>query len=182
MTATLRFIDAATDAWQPAPADEAAPAPAAHRVLSFAQWQAVRDTWPAGLAVGVSMPNDVDIEQLVADLPRLSLVQLQFPKWVDGRAYTQARLLRARYRFAGEVRATGDVVVDMAPLLHRTGFDSVVLRAGQRVESAQRALGFFGAGRPDGLGHYQGDVLEPRPHFVRVPASSVPSVPSPEVA
>ena len=42
----------------------------------------------------------------------IGLVVLQFPKWVDGRAYTQARLLRARYRFRGEVRATGDVLVD----------------------------------------------------------------------
>lgn len=168
MTAAApRFIDAATDPWTAAPADDAAPAPVSHRVLSFAQWQAVRDTWPADLPVGVAFPHDADIEQLVDDLPRLSLVALAFPKWVDGRAYSQARLLRARYRFGGEVRATGDVVVDMAPLLHRTGFDAIVLKAGQRVESAQRALGFFPRG------HYQGDVQEPRPWFVR---GSIPEI------
>ena len=82
----------------------------------------MRDTWPAGLAVGVSLANTVDIETLAGDLPRFGLVVLHFPKWVDGRAYTQARLLRARYRFRGEVRATGDVLVDMVPLLARTGF------------------------------------------------------------
>ena len=48
------------------------------------------------LPVGVLVPNDADIEQLHADLPRLALIALQFPKWTDGRAYSQARLLRAR--------------------------------------------------------------------------------------
>jgi len=181
MNPVLQFIDPAADRWTAAPADEAAPAPAAQRLLTLAQWLAVRDTWPADLPVGVTLSNDADVEDLVDELPRLALVALQFPKWVDGRAYSQARLLRARYRFRGEIRATGDVVVDMAPLLHRTGFDAVVLRAGQRVESAQRALGFFGAGREGGLGHYQGDVLEPRPRFSRV-APAATARPTPEVA
>ena len=70
-------------------------------------------------------------------------------------------MLRARLRYAGEVRATGDVVVDMLPLLQRSGFDAVVLREGQRQASAERALGFFPAG------HYQGDVVQPQPHFAR---------------
>jgi len=68
---------------------------------------------------------------------------LQFPKWVDGRAYTQARLLRRRYRFAGEVRAIGDVLVDMVLLLQRTGFDAAVLRRDQSLDAADRALMFF---------------------------------------
>ncbi len=178
MTDTLDFLDA-TDPWTAAPADAAAPAPAAHLLLTLAQWHAVRDTWPEQLPVGVTFPNDADIEDLQADLPRLAVVALAFPKWVDGRAYSQARLLRARYRFRGQVRATGDVVVDMAPLLQRTGFDAAVLRAGERVETARRALGFF----PDG--HYQGDVREPRPLFARRGAgagSSAPVRSIPEVA
>ena len=84
--------------------------------------------------------NDQDVEGVAQDLPRLSLVALHFPKWVDGRAYSQARLLRARWRFAGQLRATGDVLVDMLPLLHRTGFDAVVLRADQREDAARRAF------------------------------------------
>ena len=108
-------------------------------------------------------PNDADIEELEDDLPRLGLVVLQFPKWTDGRAYSQAHLLRARYRFKGEVRAQGEVLVDMMPLLARTGFDAVVLRGDQKRESAQRALGFF-------AGHYQGDTLQPQPLFARAAA------------
>jgi uncharacterized protein (DUF934 family) len=100
------------------------------------------------------------VELLHDDLPRFALIALQFPKWTDGRAYSQARLLRARLRFQGEVRATGEVLVDMLPLLHRSGFDAVLMRADQSLDSAQRALRFF-------AGHYQGDVHEPRPVFAR---------------
>jgi uncharacterized protein (DUF934 family) len=120
----------------------------------------VRAAWPADLPTGVLVPNDADIEPLEADLPRLQLVALQFPKWVDGRAYSQAHILRERFRYAGEVRATGEVLVDMLPLMQRTGFDTAVLRADQSREAAERALAFF-------PGHYQGDVREPRPWFAR---------------
>jgi uncharacterized protein (DUF934 family) len=160
----MKFIEPARDTWHTAGADAGQPPlPAPQRLLTLAQWQAARESWPADLAVGVIVPNDVDIETLEADLGRLALVVLQFPKWVDGRAYSQARLLRARYRFAGELRATGEVLVDMLPLLARTGFDAAQLRADQRADAAQRALRFFD-------GHYQGDTLQPQPLFARTAA------------
>jgi len=105
--------------------------------------------------------NDVDVEQIAPDLHRYASIALVFPKWTDGRAYSQARLLRARYRFAGEIRATGDVLADMVPLLARCGFDAVQLRGDQSREVAERALGFF----PNG--HYQGDLGEPLPRYRR---------------
>ena len=156
----MKFIQRATDAWLLLPDSEIA-GPAPHRLLTLAQWEAVRDSWPADVAVGVLLPNTADVETLAADLPRFALVALEFPKWVDGRAYSQAHVLRARLRYAGEIRATGDVVVDMMPLLQRCGVDAVVLREGERQASAERALGFFPAG------HYQGDVLQPKPLFAR---------------
>jgi len=70
---------------------------------------------PAELALA----NDADVATIAADLARVASVALDFPKWNDGRAYSQARLLRARYRFNGEIRATGQVLVDMLPLLVR---------------------------------------------------------------
>jgi uncharacterized protein (DUF934 family) len=156
----MKFIHAQDDSWQRAAEDEAAPLPAAHRLLNWTQWQAVRTSWPADVPVGVQVANDTDIEALEADLPRLGLVVLHFPKWTDGRAYSQARLLRSRYRFAGEVRAVGEVLVDMLPLLDRSGFDAVQLRADQDETAARRALDFFN-------GYYQGDVHDNRPLFVR---------------
>ncbi len=112
------------------------------------------------------LANDVDVESIVPELHRYASIALHFPKWVDGRAYSQAHLLRSRYRFTGEIRATGEVLVDMAPLLARTGFDAAVLRADQSVEVAERALAFF----PDG--HYQGDTLARQPRFRRHPSES----------
>ena len=162
----MNFIDPATDPWHEVTADDslvAVPAPAADRLLSIAQWQAVRASWPAEVGVGLVVPNDVDIETIAADAARFSVIALHFPKWVDGRAYSQARLLRSRYRFAGQIRATGEVLADMLPLLQRTGFDAAVLRADQSREVAERALGFFPGG------HYQGDVLEHAPRFTRAP-------------
>ena len=158
----MKFIDRSTDPWLLLPDSEIA-GPAPHRLLPLAQWEAVREHWPADVPVGVLLPNTADVEELAADLPRMALVALEFPKWVDGRAYSQARVLRTRLRYRGEIRATGDVVVDMMLLLQRTGFDAVVLREGQKRSSAERALGFFPA-------FYQGDVLQPQPVFARQPA------------
>jgi uncharacterized protein (DUF934 family) len=154
----LRFINPEQDPW--AASAEGAPAP--HRLLSLAQWQSVHAEWPADLAFGLSLANDDDVENLGPGTHRASLITLSFPKWTDGRAYSQAHLLRARLRYAGQIRAVGDVVADMAPLLQRCGFDAAVLRAGQNTAVAERALSFF---KP--LGHYQGDVIESRPLFVR---------------
>jgi uncharacterized protein (DUF934 family) len=159
----MKFVQSHRDSWHQAGGEDGPiqhPAPRPKLLLTLEQWHAVRESWPAGLATGVIVPNTVDIETLAPDLPRLSLVVLQFPKWIDGRAYSQARLLHSRYRFAGEIRATGDVVVDMMPLLARTGFNAVVLRHDQKQASAERALGFF-------PGHYQGDVQQTQPAFAR---------------
>lgn len=165
----MKFIDKHHDRWHAAVGEDGptpTPLRQPHQLLTLEQWHAVRDTWPADLPTGVIVANDTDIETLEADLPRLQLVALQFPKWTDGRAYSQARILRARFRFQGEIRATGDVVVDMMPLLQRTGFDAVVLRGDQKIAHAEHALNFF-------PGHYQGDVVQPQPLFQR-PAGELP--------
>jgi uncharacterized protein (DUF934 family) len=159
----MRFIDSTRDRWHTVMGEDGPMVtltPAPYSLLTLAQWHSVKSHWPAHMPVGVLFPNDADIEDLATDLPLLALVALQFPKWVDGRAYTQARLLRSRLRYAKEVRATGEVLVDMVPLLSRTGFDAAVLRHDQSLEAAERALHFF-------PGHYQGDTQERRPLFNR---------------
>jgi len=163
----MRFIDTRHDRWQRVEGEDGPvphPNPQSERLLTLEQWHAVRDTWPPNLPTGVMLPNTLDVDMLADDLrgpqSRLALVVLQFPKWTDGRAYSQARALRARHRFDGEVRAVGEVLVDMMPLMQRTGFDAVQLRHDQIVEAAVRALGFF-------PGHYQGDMRQPQPAFAR---------------
>lgn len=159
----MKFIEPRKDRWHALGGEDGPPAfldPAPDLLLSLTQWRAFRSQWPAGMSVGVLLPNDADVRDIAVDLPRLQLVALAFPKWVDGRAYSQAHLLRARYRFTGEIRATGEVLVDMVPLLQRNGFDAVVLRADQSLEAAHRALGFF-------PGHYQGDAEDPLSLFAK---------------
>jgi uncharacterized protein (DUF934 family) len=75
-------------------------------------------------SLGVLWPNDRRIGELAPWLGHLALVALQFPKFRDGRAYSQARLLRETYGFRGTLRATGDVLRDQFHFLIRAGFDS----------------------------------------------------------
>jgi uncharacterized protein (DUF934 family) len=78
----------------------------------------------AGRSVGVLLEPGEAVEDIIDDLPRLSLVALNFPKYRDGRAYSSARLLRDRYGFDGELRAVGDVLREQASHMIRCGFNS----------------------------------------------------------
>ena len=73
---------------------------------------------------GVIWPNNRDIDELVPHLDKLAAVALVFPIFRDGRAYSQARLLRERYQYKGELRATGQVLRDQFMFMLRAGFDT----------------------------------------------------------
>lgn len=103
----------------------------------------------------VRIANDQDVEGLPLDGPEV--IELDFPKFTDGRAYSQAWALRRR-GFGGEIRAVGAVLVDQLLLMQRTGFSSAVLRADQDPAAAQRQFERFGA-------FYQGDAAGGRPRF-----------------
>jgi uncharacterized protein (DUF934 family) len=79
-------------------------------------------------SLGVLWPNDRRVAELEPWLGHLALVALSFPKFRDGRAYSQARQLRERYGFRGELRATGDVLRDQFLFLIRAGFDSLEVK------------------------------------------------------
>ncbi|HOM22157.1 MAG TPA: DUF934 domain-containing protein, partial [Ottowia sp.] len=76
----------------------------------------------------LQIANDADLAEIAASgaLEGVARVELQFPKFTDGRAYSQALLLRRRYKFAGDIRATGDVLIDQLVHMHRSGFSSAV--------------------------------------------------------
>ena len=87
----------------------------------------------AAPAPGVlQITNDADVLALAAEgaLQGVTCIELNFPKFTDGRAYSQAVLLRRRLGFTGELRATGDVLIDQLLLMQRSGFTSAVLAAG----------------------------------------------------
>jgi uncharacterized protein (DUF934 family) len=104
------------------------------------------------------LENDCDINAI--DLQGVERIELQFPKFTDGRAYTQAVMLRRRKGFKSEIRALGDVLVDQVLQMQRTGFTSAVLRADQNLDVAKATLQRFKA-------FYQGDAVEGQPHFSR---------------
>lgn len=106
----------------------------------------------------LQLTNDTDPRDLALD--GVQRIDLHFPKFSDGRAYSQAFMLRRRLGFQGELRATGDVLVDQVVQMQRCGFDSAVLRADQDIAVAQRQFGRIRA-------FYQGDAREAAPLFAR---------------
>ena len=78
--------------------------------------------------LGVIWPNNRDLDDLVPYLGRLAAVALVFPSFRDGRAYSQARLLRERHGYDGELRATGQVLRDQFVFMSRAGFDAFEVR------------------------------------------------------
>ncbi|TAJ70814.1 MAG: DUF934 domain-containing protein [Phenylobacterium sp.] len=94
-------------------------------IVSLARFQSEGDgLLSEGRRVGVRLKAEEEAEVLAYDLPRLAVVALDFPKYRDGRAYTNARLLRERFKFAGQVRAVGDVLREQAGFMVRVGFDA----------------------------------------------------------
>lgn len=104
------------------------------------------------------LPNDADV--LEVPLEGITRIDLVFPVFTDGRAFSQAYLLRRRRRFAGDIRATGDVLIDQLLQMKRSGFSTAVLKEGVDPGDAQRQLDRF-------PGFYQADAIHPRPHFAQ---------------
>ena len=104
----------------------------------------------------LELTNDADPRQV--SLVGIDRVDLQFPKFSDGRAFSQAFVLRRRLGFQGEIHATGDVLVDQLVQMQRTGFSSAVLRADQDIADAQRQFDRY-------TQFYQGDAVSTAPLF-----------------
>jgi len=139
----LRDAKIAVDEWRyvaEAAADDAAPL-----IVTLAQWQLEPDTWLArGTALGVVLSPAHHVEQLAPDLRHFSLVAAEFSGPGEGRGYTQARLLRERWNFKGELRATGYVRRDQLFFMARCGFNSFEL-PDTDIEDAYTAFSTFTA-------------------------------------
>jgi uncharacterized protein (DUF934 family) len=132
-------------------------------IVPLALWERERETLSARDGrVAVWLQSGEGPERIVADLKRLPLVAVHFPKAVDGRGYSTARLLRERYGYRGELRAIGDVQRDQLLFLSRCGFDAFVLKEGADPQAALTAFSDFSEA-------YQGSVENPLPLFQRRP-------------
>ena len=104
----------------------------------------------------LQLANDADV--LAVSLEGIARVELNFPKFTDGRAFSQALLVRRRLGFKGDIRAIGDVLIDQLVQMQRSGFSSAVLRADKDVADAQRQFERYAR-------YYQGDV-DSKPRFL----------------
>ena len=114
-------------------------------IIPLERWLQDKAAWTGlGGRLGVLLAPAHRIEQLVEDLPLLSLVAADFPTPSEGRGYSQARLLRERCKFRGEVRARGHVRRDQLFFMARCGFNAFELPEGE-LAAARAALGTFTA-------------------------------------
>ena len=110
--------------------------------------------------LGVWLNSDEEVEAIADDLEHFQVIALNFPVFSDGRSYSNARLLRDRYGYEGEVRAIGDVLRDQLFLMKRCGFDAFVIREDRNAEEALESLKDFSE-------VYQAATDQPLPLFRR---------------
>jgi uncharacterized protein (DUF934 family) len=120
----LRDRRIVVDEWR-YPEDDGAPDPGAASIVPYERWFAERESRLArGDRGGVLLEPGQAVERLAEDLPRLELIAIRFPSFSEGRGYSQARLLRERWKFAGELRAVGHVRRDLIFFMARCGFNA----------------------------------------------------------
>ncbi len=165
MTQIILDKQIANDDWTLV-ADDAA-LTGANEVINFGRWAsaegadkdaliAKRDTGTLGIQLNAGDTADL----LAADSQGFALVNVEFPKFADGRGYSAARLLRERYGFTGQLRAVGDVLFDQLFYMMRCGFNAMAMRADQDLDLAVQGFETFST-------PYQGDVNDTRPLFRR---------------
>ena len=131
------------DTWRHLEDDEAVP-DSDPITVSLARWRKTgTDLRARNGKLGLRLPNDAEPEEIANDLDRLDLIVLIFPKFTDGRAYSQARLLRARHGYKGELRAAGNVLRDQLLFMRRCGFNSFVVGERAVREDWAKAFGEF---------------------------------------
>lgn len=135
--------------------------PAGAIVVPLAMWNARKvELQSRGTPIGVWLDVTEGPEAIAGELGSFAVIGVNFPKFTDGRGYSTARLLRERYRYAGELRAIGDVLHDQLFLMARCGFDAFALKEGKDVAKAVNAFATFKT-------PYQAAVDQPQPLFRR---------------
>ena len=155
------------DSWQTLVLNEGETAesvalPAGDVIFPLAVWQARKtEIISCHKRIGLLLQPDDRVEDVAGDLEYFIVIAVNFPKFVDGRGYSTASLLRQRYHYQGELRAVGDVLHDQLFFMKRVGFDSFALKEGKNADYAlAAAFTVFGDA-------YQGATTQPQPAFRR---------------
>ena len=167
MAQLIKHGTAAVDTWTTleiaeSEAPETVALPAGDVILPLAVWQARKaEIISCHKRIGLLIQPDERVEDVAADLDYFVVIAVNFPKFVDGRGYSTASLLRQRYHYQGELRAVGDVLHDQLFYMQRVGFDSYALKDGKNAVYAIEA-GFIPFSDA-----YQASTTQPQPHFRR---------------
>lgn len=124
--------------------DSAETLPSGNILLSLEQWQQFSDQLSQHNGeLGLWLEGNAEIDTVIDSLQQLSLIAIKFPKFVDGRGFSLARLLRERYNYNGELRAIGEFIRDQLYLLKRCGFNAFQLTEDQDLSEASKSLNDF---------------------------------------
>ena len=157
---------AASDSWQilelaEGESPEAIALPDGDVIFPLAVWLARKDEILSRPTIGLLLQPADRVEDIAGELPSFALIAVNFPKFVDGRGYSTAALLRQRYGYTGELRAVGDVLHDQLFFMRRVGFDSYALKDGKSLDYA------IAAGFKPFTEAYQGATDQAQPYFRR---------------
>lgn len=136
--------------------------PAGDIIFPLPVWQARKtEIISTCKRIGLLIQPDERVEDVAGDLEYFIVIAVNFPKFVDGRGYSTASLLRQRYAYQGELRAVGDVLHDQLFYMQRVGFDSYALKDGKNaVHAIEAGFSTFSDG-------YQASTSQPQPYFRR---------------
>jgi uncharacterized protein (DUF934 family) len=136
--------------------------PAGDVIFPLAVWQARKaEIISCHKRIGLLLQPDERVEDVAGDLDYFIVIAINFPKFVDGRGYSTASLLRQRYKYQGELRAVGDVLHDQLFYLKRVGFDAFALK------DEKDAVYAIAQGFSTFSDAYQTSTDQPLPHFRR---------------
>ena len=166
MAQLIKHGIATTDSWQilelgEGEASETVALPDGDIIFPLAVWQARKDEIVSRPTIGLLLQPADRVEDVAGDLASFNLIAVNFPKFVDGRGYSTAALLRQRYGYTGELRAVGDVLHDQLFFMRRVGFDSYALKDGKSLDYA------IAAGFKPFTEAYQGATDQAQPYFRR---------------
>ena len=166
MAQLIKHGIATTDSWQilelgEGEAPETVALPDGDVIFPLAVWQARKDEIVSRPTIGLLLQPADRVEDVAGELASFNLIAVNFPKFVDGRGYSTAALLRQRYGYTGELRAVGDVLHDQLFFMRRVGFDSYALKDGKSLDYA------IAAGFKPFTEAYQGATDQAQPYFRR---------------
>ena len=136
--------------------------PAGDIIFPLAVWQARKDEIiSTHKRIGLLLQPDDRVEDIAGDIDYFIVIAVNFPKFVDGRGYSSASLLRQRYHYQGELRAVGDVLHDQLFYMQRVGFDAYALKGDKNaIYAIEHGFSTFSA-------NYQTSTSQPQPYFRR---------------